>query len=316
MASPEATGLTRRAFVRLTAAGAAAVALTTRGGRDARAEEKKPMIARTIPRTGEALPVIGLGTWQTFDVGKSAKERDPLAEVLRRFLAAGGRVIDSSPMYGQAEEVTGDVVDAIGAAGKPFLATKVWTSGKEAGRQQIDRSFARLRTKQLDLLQIHNLLDWQTHLPYLRELKQAGRIRYLGITHYAHGAFADLEKVVRHEKLDFVQLPYSMAGRAAEARLLPAAAETGTAVLVMRPFEEGALFKKVKGRALPGWAKDIDCTSWAQVFLKFIVGHPAVTCPIPATSSPEHLADNVLAGRGRLPDEALRRRMVQDLGLA
>jgi aryl-alcohol dehydrogenase-like predicted oxidoreductase len=272
------------------------------------------MIARTIPRTGEAIPAIGLGTWQTFDVGESAKERDPLAEVLRRFLAAGGRVIDSSPMYGQAEQVSGDLLEAVGAAGKPFLATKVWTSGKDAGRQQIERSFTCLRTKKLDLLQIHNLLDWQTHLPYLRELKQAGRVRYLGVTHYAHGAFAELEKLLRSEKLDFVQLPYSMADRAAEARLLPAAAETGTAVLVMRPFEEGALFKKVKGLALPAWAKDIDCTSWAQVFLKFIVGHPAVTCPIPATSNPEHLADNVLAGRGRLPDEALRQRMLADLG--
>jgi aryl-alcohol dehydrogenase-like predicted oxidoreductase len=315
MASQEAAtgGLTRREVVRLGAI-AAAAAVTGRGARAARAEEKNVMIARTIPRTGEALPAIGLGTWQTFDVGASARERDPLAEVLRRFLAAGGRVIDSSPMYGQAEQVTGDTIDAIGAAGKPFLATKVWTSGKDAGRQQIERSFTRMRTKKLDLLQVHNLLDWQTHLPYLRELKQAGRVRYVGITHHAHGAFADLEKLLRAEKLDFVQLPYSMADRAAEARLLPAAAETGTAVLVMRPFEEGALFRKVKGRALPAWAKDIDCSSWAQVFLKFILGHPAVTCPIPATSNPEHLADNVLAGRGRLPDEALRKRMVEDLG--
>ena len=315
MASEAAGKLTRRGFVRLTAAAALAAAVPLRSIRAVRAEEKNPMIARTIPRTGEAIPVIGLGTWQTFDVGASAKERHPLAEVLRRYFAAGGRVIDSSPMYGQAEQVTGDEVEAIGAAGKPFLATKVWTSGKDAGRQQIERSFTRMRAKKLDLLQIHNLLDWQTHLPYLRELKQAGRVRYLGITHYAHSAFADLEKLLRQEKLDFVQLPYSMADRAAEARLLPAAAETGTAVLVMRPFEEGGLFKRVKGVALPGWAKDIDCTSWAQVFLKFILGHPAVTCPIPATSSAEHLADNVLAGRGRLPDEALRQRMVKDLGL-
>jgi aryl-alcohol dehydrogenase-like predicted oxidoreductase len=317
----EEGGLTRRRFLRLAAASAALTA-TARAGAQEKASMTKSstdapasMMARTIPRTGEAIPVIGLGTWQTFDVGTSAKERDPLDEVLRRFLAAGGRVIDSSPMYGQAEQVTGDEVAAIGAAGKPFLATKVWTSGKASGKQQIDRSFSRLGAKKLDLLQIHNLLDWQTHLPYLRELKQAGRIRYIGITHYAHSAFAELEALMRKEKLDFVQLPYNLADRTAEARLLPAAAETGTAVLVMRPFEEGAHFKRVKGLALPGWAKDIDCTSWAQVFLKFILGHPAVTCPIPATSSPEHLADNVLAGRGRLPDEALRQRMVKDLGL-
>jgi aryl-alcohol dehydrogenase-like predicted oxidoreductase len=305
--------MTRRTFV-ITAA--ALLARPVYAKEPPMSQKPQKMSTRPIPRTGEALPMVGLGTWQTFDVGSSTKDREPLAEVLRRFLAAGGRVIDSSPMYGNAEAVTGDLVDAIGAAGKPFLATKVWTSGKDAGRQEIERSFTRLRTKKLDLLQIHNLLDWQTHLPYLRELQQAGRVRYLGITHYAHGAFAELEKLVRTEKLDFVQLPYHMGDRAAEARLLPAAAETGTAVLVMRPFAEGALFKQVKGKPLPAWAVDIDCTSWAQVFLKFILGHPGVTCPIPATSDPAHLADNVLAGVGRLPDETLRRRMLKDLGFS
>jgi len=261
--------------------------------------------------------VIGLGTWQTFDVGDAAEERTPLTEVLRRFLAAGARVIDSSPMYGRAEQVTGDLLAGLGgdAAGQPFLATKVWTSGKQAGIEQMERSLARLRRKRIDLMQVHNLLDWQTHLPVLREWKQAGRIRYLGVTHHAHGAFAELERVVRTESVDFVQLPYSMADRAAEARLLPAARDTGTAVLVMRPFEEGQLFARVKGKQLPAWAADIDCSSWAQLFLKFILGHPAVSCPIPATSKPDHLADNVQAGYGRLPDEAMRKRMLTELAL-
>jgi aryl-alcohol dehydrogenase-like predicted oxidoreductase len=301
--------ITRRAFVQLTAA----AALVPRA---LAATEKPTMQTRKIPATGEALPMIGLGTWQTFDVGDDRAARAPLAEVLRRFLAAGGRAIDSSPMYGRAEAVTGDLVDSIGAAGQPFLATKVWVTGKQAGREEIERSFARLRTKKLDLLQVHNLLDVATHLPYLRELKQAGRVRYVGITHYAHGAFDEMERLLRREKLDFVQLPYNLADRTAEARLLPAAAETGTAVLVMRPFEEGALFKKVKGKPLPAWAADLDATSWAQIFLKFILAHPAVTCPIPATSDPAHLADNVRAGQGRLPDAALRERMRRELGFA
>jgi aryl-alcohol dehydrogenase-like predicted oxidoreductase len=269
------------------------------------------MNTRPIPRTGEPIPVIGLGTWQTFDVGSDPEERAPLAEVLTRFFAAGGRVIDSSPMYGRAEAVTGDTVAATGAIGTPFLATKVWTRGKREGIEQMERSLERMRATRMDLMQVHNLLDWQTHLPVLREWKQAGKVRYIGVTHYAHSAFGDLERLIRTEALDFVQLPYNLADREAEQRLLPAAADTGTAVLVMRPFAEGGLFRAVKGKPLPGWAAEIDCTSWAQLFLKFILGHPAVTCPIPATSNPKHLADNVQAGRGRLPDEAMRRKMIE-----
>jgi aryl-alcohol dehydrogenase-like predicted oxidoreductase len=259
------------------------------------------------------VPVVGLGTWQTFDVGHSEEERRPRLEVLRAFLAAGGRVVDSSPMYGRAEEVTGDLVARLGGAPRPFLATKVWTRGREAAAAQIEESFRRLRADVVDLLQIHNLLDWETHLPALRDLRAAGRIRYLGVTHYARSAFDELERLMRTERLDFVQLPYSAATRDAEERLLPAAAETGTAVLVMRPFEEGALFRAVQGRALPGWARELGATAWSQIFLKFILAHRAVTAVLPATASPRHLAENVLAGTGPLPDERLRARMARDL---
>ncbi|HEX8824369.1 MAG TPA: aldo/keto reductase [Archangium sp.] len=273
------------------------------------------MLTRTIPKSGEKLPVIGLGTWQTFDVGPSPAERKDQKEVLKRFLAAGARVIDSSPMYGRAETVVGDLLRELGQERTPFLATKVWTSGREAGLEQMRESMRKMGHGQLDLMQVHNLVDWRTHLPVLREWKTAGRIRYLGITHYQRGAFDELEKLIREESLDFVQLPYSIALRDAEQRLLPAAAEHGTAVLVMRPFESGDLFRRVKGKSLPPWAADFDCTSWAGFFLKYILGHPAVTCPIPATSKPRHLEDNLRAGTGRLPDAKTRARMVEYLGL-
>jgi len=272
---------------------------------------KDAMNTRPIPRTQEALPMVGLGTWQAFDV--DAAGRPPLVAVVQQFLAAGGRVIDSSPMYGRSEQVVGDVLAELGAIGTPFLATKVWTRGKREGSAQMEQSRRRMRAERIDLMQIHNLLDWQTHLPVLRELKQAGTIRYLGVTHYAHGEFAELERLIRTEQLDFVQLPYNLADRAAEARLLPAAADTGTAVLVMRPFDEGGLFRRVRGKPLPGCAADLGCTSWAQLFLKFILGHPAVTCPIPATADPRHLADNLRAGTGPLPDAAQRRALVAAL---
>jgi aryl-alcohol dehydrogenase-like predicted oxidoreductase len=287
----------------------AAAALLCAAGASAQPRNKPRMLTRKIPRTGEALPVIGMGTWQTFDAG--VKGRAPLVEVLKILLDAGGRVIDSSPMYGRAEEATGDVVERAGAAGQTFLATKVWTSGKSAGISEMTRSLERMRTERLDLMQIHNLLDWQTHLPVLREWKQAGKIRYLGITHYARSSFAELERLMQTEQLDFVQLPYNALDREAEQRLLPTAADTGTAVLVMRPFAEGALFQRVKGRALPDFAKELECESWAQLLLKFIIGHPAVTAPIPATSNPHHMRDNVKAGFGKLPDEALRNRIAR-----
>jgi diketogulonate reductase-like aldo/keto reductase len=237
--------------------------------------------------------------------------------VLRRFLDAGGRVIDSSPMYGGAEAVVGELLAQLhlGAPAAPFLATKVWTRGRAGGEAQARESLRRLRVPRLDLMQVHNLLDWREHLPALREGKAEGRWRYVGITHWAPSAFPEMERILRSERLDFVQLPYSAATRDAESRLLPAAAETGTAVLVMRPFEEGDLFRAVKGRRLPGWAAELGATSWSQVFLKFILGERAVTAVIPATGNPSHLAENVRAGFGPLPDAALRKRMASDLRL-
>lgn len=299
-------GLSRRALLASAAVGLAS-------GRVAHGSERR-MQTRKIPRSGELLPVIGLGTWQTFDVGSSAGERAPLAEVLARFFAAGGRVIDSSPMYGRAEQVAGDLLAEAG--GKPFVATKVWTTGKARGIEQMQSSHRKLRTERMDLMQIHNLVDWKTHLETLRAWKSEGKIRYIGVTHYLRSAFDELEQIVKKEQVDFVQLPYSIGQREAEARLLPAARDSGTAVLVMQPFESGSLFERVRGKPLPAFARDFDCESWAQFFLKFILGHPAVTCPIPATSKPKHLADNVRAGFGRLPEEpALRRKMIEHLGL-
>jgi aryl-alcohol dehydrogenase-like predicted oxidoreductase len=264
------------------------------------------MNTRPIPKSKEPLPVIGLGTWQTFDVGASDAERAPLRAVLAAFFAAGGRVIDSSPMYGRAEEVTGD----LRGDRQAFLATKVWTTGKQKGIAEMTRSLQRMRSERMDLMQIHNLIDWKTHLPVLREWKAAGKIRYLGITHYAHGAFDEMEAILKTEALDFVQLPYNLADRAAERRLLPAARDTGTAVLVMRPFAEGELFRRVKGQPVPAWAADFGATSWAQVFLKFILAHPAVTCPIPATSKVTHLRDNLAAGTGALPDASTLQKLI------
>ncbi len=299
--------MTRRTFLRPSAGSMLASA-----GRARAAKGRIGMTTRPVPRTGEPLAVVGLGTWQTFDVGSGAAERAPLAEVMRLFLQGGGRVIDSSPMYGRAESVSGDLVAAENPSPPPFLATKVWTTGKAAGEAQMRESMRRMRTDRIDLMQVHNLLDWETHLPVLRAWKELGRIRYTGITHYAPSSFPLLERLIATEKVDFVQLPYSIATREAEKRLLPAAAAAGVAVLVMRPFEEGALFSAVRGKALPPWAAEIGATSWAQVFLKFVLSHPAVTSAIPATRRPDHMRDNLAAGAGPLPDERLRRRMAAD----
>jgi aryl-alcohol dehydrogenase-like predicted oxidoreductase len=280
---------------------------------DAKAQ-KPDLQSRAIPRTGEQLPVVGLGTWQTFDVGANASERTELAEVLRRFAAQGGRVVDSSPMYGQAERVVGDLTSELGVRGKLFFATKVWTSGRESGIRQMENSFKLMRAgTTMDLMQVHNLLDLDTHARTLRDWNTAGRIRYLGITHYHAGAHAELERLLKTREWDFAQFNYSLAEPEAEARLLPACAELGVAVIVNRPFAEGALFRRIKGRELPAWAADIDCASWAQFFLKWIVSHPAVTCAIPGTSRVAHLEDNLKAATGRLPDAAMRKRMAEYL---
>jgi aryl-alcohol dehydrogenase-like predicted oxidoreductase len=272
----------------------------------AQAIKRKP-----IPRTGEDLPVIGLGTWQTFDVGLKQPAREPLKAVLREFARAGGSVIDSSPMYGNSETVAGDIAAELGVHKQLFLATKVWTSGREAGVRQMEESFRRLRAQRMDLMQVHNLVDYRTHLATLRRWKAEGKVRYIGVTHYTASAYNELARVIASEELDFVQLNYSLVEREAEKRLLPFAAEKQLAVLVNRPFAEGRLFRRARGKSLPAWATDIGCASWAQFFLKFIISHPAVTCAIPATSKVDHLADNMRAGLEPIPDAKDRDRMAR-----
>ena len=253
--------------------------------------------------------MIGLGTWQTFDVGAGAAERAQLGTVLQRFVELGGRLIDSSPMYGAAESVVGDLAADLAITDKLFLATKVWTSVRAAGVAQMEESLRRLRTRRLDLLQVHNLLDWRTHLGTVRDWQQAGRIRYVGVTHYTSSGYDELERVLRSERLDFVQVNYSLDEREAERRILPLARDRGVAVIVNRPFSKAGLFERVRGRALPAWAATLGCESWAQLFLEWILAHPAVTCVIPATRRPQHLVDNMQAGVGALPDAATRDRI-------
>jgi diketogulonate reductase-like aldo/keto reductase len=283
---------------------AAAAALPARAG------AAPQILSRPIPASGETIPVVGLGTWRVFDVGGAQAERAPLRDVLKSLVELGGRVVDSSPMYGAAESVVGDLAGELAITDKLFLATKVWTSGRDAGVAQMEQSIKRLRARQLDLIQIHNLLDWRTHLKTLREWKAAGRIRYLGVTHYTSSAYDELERVLRAEALDFVQVNYSLGEREAERRILPLARDRGVAVLANRPFAEGGLFQRVRAQAVPPWAAEFDCESWAQFFLKWILAEPAVTCVIPGTSRPQHLVDNLKAAVGRLPDAAMRDRMV------
>ena len=303
--------MTRREAASLIGATTAGLLLPIHASRGQTANDSPMMLMRAIPSSGEKLLVIGLGTWQTFDVDLTADNRRELEEVLSLFVKLGGRVIDTSPMYGRAEEVIGDLAAALGIQNKLFLATKVWTHGKESGIESMERSMVRLRTKRIDLMQVHNLVDVHTHLATLREWKEQGRIRYFGITHYESGAFGEIEKVMRSEKLDFVQINYSIMEREAEERVLPLAQERGIAVIVNRPFGGGDLFARTRTRQLPGWVGEFDCRSWAQFFLKWIVAHPAVTCAIPATDKSRHLRDNMLGGAGRLPDAKVRQRMVE-----
>jgi diketogulonate reductase-like aldo/keto reductase len=259
------------------------------------------------------LPVIGLGTWQTFDVAASDSARKPLEEVLSLFVQLGGRVVDSSPMYGRAEEVLGDLAVKTGVRDELFVATKVWTRGRAAGIAQMETSERKLRGR-IDLMQVHNLLDVETHLATLEEWKAEKRIRFIGITHYTSGAYANLARVLRRGGIDFVQCNYSLAEREAERNLLPLANDLGVAVLVNRPFGAGSLFRDTRGKPLPDFAKELDCTSWAELFLKFVVSHPAVTCAIPATSQAEHLRRNMRAGTGPMPDADLRNRIAAAVG--
>ena len=270
-----------------------------------------PLATRAIPATGEALPMIGVGTWQTFDVGNDAAARAPLREVLKLL---DGNVVDSSPMYGSSEAVAGELIAGLGMRKRLFIATKVWTSGRAEGIRQMETSFRRLRVERMDLMQVHNLVDVATHTSTLKDWKKQGRVRYIGITHYTASAYAEVERWIRTGDYDFLQINYSLDEREAEQRLLPLAREKKIAVIVNRPFGQGSLFRRVRGKALPEWAQaELGVQSWAQYFLKWIVGHPAVTCAIPGTSKPEHMRDNLAAGVGPLPDAAQRARMAESL---
>jgi diketogulonate reductase-like aldo/keto reductase len=268
------------------------------------------MLTRPIPSTGEMMPVIGLGTLRAFDVGTDETTRLPLREVLQILLDAGGRIIDSSPMYGRAEAVTGDLLAKLAARPRAFLATKVWTTGRERGIEQMRRSARLLRNETIDLMQIHNLVDWRTHLASLRRMKDDGQIRYIGITHYTTGALPELARILTREPgIDFVQLGYSLATRAAETEVLPVAASRGVGVIANQPLERGDLFRRVRRRPLPDWAGEFDCASWAQLFLKYILAEPAVTCVIPATGNSQHMKDDLAAGFGKLPDARQRQQI-------
>lgn len=267
------------------------------------------ILKRIIPSTGELLPAVGLGTWQTFDVTASA-EQEPLKEVLKLLIEKGGTVVDSSPMYGASESVVGELSSSLKLNAKLFMATKVWTTGKQSGIDQMNESFSLLQRKQIDLMQIHNLKDWQTHLGSLRDLKEQGKIRYIGITHYSESAYPAVENLLKNNSIDFLQINYSLVSRKAEERLFPLTAERKVAVLINRPFEEGALFQRVKGIKLPDWAAEFDCTSWGQFFLKFILSNPTVNCVIPGTSKPHHMLDNLTAGYGKLPNKEHLRKMI------
>jgi diketogulonate reductase-like aldo/keto reductase len=300
----------RREALRRLGAAAAGFALAASREASAQSPGTSAMHRREIQSTHEVLPVIGIGTWQTFDVGTGAA-REPLEQVLRVFGEMGGRLIDSSPMYGRSEEVVGDLVAKTGAPAKPFIATKVWTQGKDAGIRQMRESMAKLRVKACDLMQVHNLLDVDTHLDTLAGWKQEGLVRYVGVTHYTASGSEDVARLVARRPVDFVQINYSVAEREAERRLLPLCRDKGIAVLANRPFAGGDLFRRLRGTPLPAWAAEIDCASWAQLMLKFIVSHPAMTCAIPASAKPEHTRDNMGAAYGRMPDASLRKRIVE-----
>jgi diketogulonate reductase-like aldo/keto reductase len=268
------------------------------------------LLKKAIPKTGEQLPVIGMGTSRTFDAGNDQAMRAQLKQVLQLFFDNGGAVIDSSPMYGTAEQVTGDLLRSIKNKQALFAATKVWTWGKQEGIAQMQQSSERMGVKVFDLMQIHNLRDWEVQLETLKQWKAEGKVRYIGIT-TSHGRSHDeLEVVLENEPFDFVQFSYNIMNRTVEDRLLPMAHEHGIATLINRPFARGELFRLVKGKPLPTWASEADINSWGQFFLKFVVSHPDVTCAIPATSKPHHMQDNMAAGFGRLPDAEMRQRMI------
>ncbi|MBL8521082.1 MAG: aldo/keto reductase [Betaproteobacteria bacterium] len=296
----------RRSLLAAGAAGAAGAAVMAGSGAWP-VSAASPMARKPIPGSGESLPVIGIGTWQSFDVGAEAMPN--LAAILGAFAEGGGTVIDSSPMYGRSESVAGELIQRANLRRKLFVATKVWTTGREAGIAQMNDSLKKLRADPIDLMQVHNLQDLDTHLATLSDWKKAGRVRYVGITHYTAGAYASVERALEKHAVDFLQINYSIGEREAEKRLLPMARERKIAVIANRPFAGGDLFRRLRSTPLPAWAAEIDCVSWAQLMLKFVVAHPAVTCAIPATSRIEHLRDNLGGGMGRMPDEAMRGRI-------
>jgi len=299
--------ISRRAASKLIAAGASSFLLNPLFLN----QNKEKMNTRFIPSTGEKLPVVGLGTWQSFDVGNSKSERDPLREVLKILTEYGGSVIDSSPMYGRSEKVVGELTSEMNFKDKLFEATKVWTTGKNEGIQQMNTSMNLMQVDRMDLMQIHNLVDWKTHLKTLRQWKEEQKIRYIGITHYNQGGYPEVEKIIKSEKLDFVQINYNLAVRGAAERILPLAQDKGVAVLINRPYGGGSLFGTVKNKQLPEWAKEFEARSWGQFFLKFILANPAVTCVIPGTSKAKHMKDNVQAGFGTLPSAKHLQKMIE-----
>lgn len=274
-------------------------------------ENPQHLIKKSIPASGERLTAIGMGTWQTFDVGGNQTARAVRREVLKRFADKGGELVDSSPMYGSSEFVVGDLASDLGLLDRLFIATKVWTTGREAGIRQMEQSLQRMQREPMDLLQVHNLVDFKTHFATLRDWKAAGKVRYIGVTHYLDNMHDELARVIETTPIDFLQVNLSIQSRNAEQRLLPLAQDKGVAVIINRPFEGGALFSRIGSKELPPWAEDYDIRYWSQFFLKYIISHPAVTCTIPATTNPEHMSENMDAAYGRLPDSEMREQMVR-----
>ena len=296
----------RRRFLRGLAAAGGSVVL----GPLASLAQSNPVLTRAIPKSGEAIPLVGLGSWITFNVGRDLAARNNCTAVMQGFFEAGGRLIDSSPMYGSSQEVIGHGLKALGMPAATFSADKVWTGNSGRGPDQIENSRRAWGVSRFDLLQVHNLVAWEDHLPLLRRMKTDGRLRYLGITTSEGRRHDEFERIMRSEPLDFIQVSYNIVDREVETRILPLARDRGIAVLINRPFQQGALTRRLQRYPLPPWAPELGCTSWAQIILKFIVSHPAVTCAIPATTSVAHVRENLAAARGRLPEEAMRRRMV------
>jgi diketogulonate reductase-like aldo/keto reductase len=301
--------ISRRRAAKLIGATAASALLPIGTSRIFAADKSSQMVLRSVPSTGEKLPVIGIGSATTFNVRPGSPELKPLGEVLTLFVKHGGKVIDSSPMYGNAESVIGELAGKLHLRNSLFLATKVWTADKQAGIAQMQHSLERFQTRKIDLMQVHNLVGVETQMGSLREWKAKGRIRYTGITHSERKGHGEVERIMKVQKPDFIQIDYSLMDRAAAQRILPLAQELGIAVIINRPFGGGGIFQVISAKPLPAWTAEFDCHSWAQFLLKWIVSHPAVTCVIPATNNPQHLEDNMAAGIGRLPDAKMRQRM-------